>query len=320
MENDEKKTSTKLNKHEICGYGYSVVSPYFPTVYKHYRGKDAGEKLLNNLMREGAILTKKVKNANAPMIFSEKEEKTFMEATTCHICEKPLGDDINGRMDHLTNIKYWLEILNLDLRKIPTEKELKKAIKEFQGIKFTWNDIPVLKVKRKGKGKAEIKVGDDTKTVKLDELKKTEKYQEWIDVNEALANYIKKNDCRVVRDHCHFTGKFRGAAHNHCNRQYRKTYKIPVFMHNLKRYDGHIVFENLAKLKLNKSPKVMAKALESFLSIKVGTLEFKDSLQFLNSSLDKLVKNLKDKGVKEGKTLKDTFPNTYAFFKKSFNI
>ena len=145
-----------------------------------------------------------------------------------------------------------------------------------------------------------------------------EKYQELLNVNEALANYIKKNDCRVVRDHCHFTGKFRGAAHNHCNRQYRKTYKIPVFMHNLKRYDGHIVFENLAKLKLNKSPKVMAKALESFLSIKVGTLEFKDSLQFLNSSLDKLVKNLKDKGVKEGKTLKDTFPNTYAFFKKKF--
>ena len=61
-------------------------------------------------------------------------------------------------------------------------------------------------------------------------------------------------------------------------------------MHNLKGYDGHIIFENLAKLKLNKAPKVIAKSLESFLSIKLGTLEFKDSLQFLNSSLDKLVK------------------------------
>ena len=127
-----------MNKHEISGYGYSVISPYHPTVYKQYRGKDAGEKLLNNLMREGAILTKTVKNANAPMIFSEKEEKTFMEATTCHICEKLLGDDINGRMDHLTNIKYWLEILNLDLRKIPTEKEWKKAIKEFQGMIYLY--------------------------------------------------------------------------------------------------------------------------------------------------------------------------------------
>ena len=89
-------------------------------------------------------------------------------------------------------------------------------------------------------------------------------------------------------------------------------------MHNLKGYDGHIVFENLAKLKLNKAPKVIAKSLESFMSIKLGTLEFKDSLQFLNTSLDKLVTNLKDKGCKEKKHVKDTFPNTYAYFKQNF--
>ena len=55
------------------------------------------------------------------------------------------------------------------------------------------------------------------------------------------------------------------------------------------------------------------------MSIKLGTLEFKDSLQFLNSSLEKLVKNLKDKGLKEEKSIKDTFPNTYAYFKKDWN-
>ena len=156
---------------------------------------------------------------------------------------------------------------------------------KFQDIKYTWKDIPVLKVNKKGKGKVQIQMKKETKTVKLSELKKTSKYQKFVDANEALANYIKKNDCRVVRDHCHFTGKFRGAAHNHCNRQFRKSYKIPVFFHNLQRYDGHIVFENLAKLKLNKAPKVIAKSHESFLSIKLGTLEFKDSHQFLNSSL-----------------------------------
>ena len=55
------------------------------------------------------------------------------------------------------------------------------------------------------------------------------------------------------------------------------------------------------------------------MSIKLGTLEFKDSLSFLNSSLEKLVNNLKDKGIKEGKSIKDTFPNTYAYFKKDWN-
>ena len=216
-------------------------------------------------MKEGAILTKRIKNANAPMIFGEKEAKVFKEATDCHICEKPLEDDINGRMDHLSNMKEWLEINELDIRKVPTEKELDKVLNEYEDVKYTWKDNPVLKVTKKVKGKVQIQMKDETKTVNLSELKKTEEYQKLFDANNALKNYIKKNDCRVVRDHCHFTGEFRGAAHNHCNRQFRKIYNIPVFMHNLKGYDGHIVFENLAKLKLNKAPKVIAKSLESFM-------------------------------------------------------
>merc|ERR1711936_1234434 len=152
VEDVNNKNSRKLNKHQISGYGYTVVSPYYPTVYKKYRGKDAGEKLLKNLMKEGAILTKKIKNANTPMIYGKKEKQAFMEATECHICEKPLEDDVNGRMDHLTNIQHWLEILNLDIRKIPIEK----AMNEFDGIKYTWRDSPVLEIKKKGKVKVII--------------------------------------------------------------------------------------------------------------------------------------------------------------------
>ena len=57
------------------------MSPYYPSVYKKYRGKDAGEKLLKNLMMEGANLTKKIKNANAPMKYEENEKQAFMQAT-----------------------------------------------------------------------------------------------------------------------------------------------------------------------------------------------------------------------------------------------
>ena len=35
-----------------------------------------------------------------------------------------------------------------------------------------------------------------------------------------------------VRDHCHVTGKYRGAAHNECSRNFRLTHKIPVIFHN----------------------------------------------------------------------------------------
>ncbi len=40
-----------------------------------------------------------------------------------------------------------------------------------------------------------------------------------------------------VRDHCHLTGKYRGAAHNYCNLNYSFTGRIPVILHNLRGYD-----------------------------------------------------------------------------------
>ena len=35
-----------------------------------------------------------------------------------------------------------------------------------------------------------------------------------------------------VRDHCHYTGKFRGPAHNICNLRYKTPKEIPIVFHN----------------------------------------------------------------------------------------
>ena len=48
-----------------------------------------------------------------------------------------------------------------------------------------------------------------------------------------------------VRDHCHLTGKFRGAAHNTCNLKYKVPKFIPVIFHNLSGYDCHLFIKNL---------------------------------------------------------------------------
>ena len=48
-----------------------------------------------------------------------------------------------------------------------------------------------------------------------------------------------------VRDHCHYTGKFRGAAHNSCNLKFAKPTFIPVIFHNLSGYDSHLFIKNL---------------------------------------------------------------------------
>ena len=53
------------------------------------------------------------------------------------------------------------------------------------------------------------------------------------------------NDDEKVRDHCHVTGKFGGAAHLSCNINLQLTKKVPVIFHNLRVYDSHLIFDEL---------------------------------------------------------------------------
>ena len=48
-----------------------------------------------------------------------------------------------------------------------------------------------------------------------------------------------------VRDHCHYTGKYRGAAHSICNLRYRIPKEIPVMFHNGSTYDYHFIIKQL---------------------------------------------------------------------------
>ena len=50
-----------------------------------------------------------------------------------------------------------------------------------------------------------------------------------------------------VKDHCHYPGKYRGAAHDICNLRYKIPKEIPVVIHNGSTYDYHIIIKELAK-------------------------------------------------------------------------
>ena len=54
-------------------------------------------------------------------------------------------------------------------------------------------------------------------------------------------------DC--VRDHCHLTGRYRGAAPHNCDLNYKFSNRIPVVLHNLRGYDSHLIMQGLGKLK-----------------------------------------------------------------------
>ena len=105
------------------------------------------------------------------------------------------------------------------------------------------------------------------------------------------------NDDEKVRDHCHVTGKFRGAAHWSCNINLQLTEKVPVIFHNLKGYDTHLIFCKLDKfnVKISLIPNGLEKYLAFFLNKNLVVI---DSMQFMNFSLDKLVKNLTDEDFK----------------------
>ena len=50
-----------------------------------------------------------------------------------------------------------------------------------------------------------------------------------------------------VRDHCHYTGYYRGAAHSNCNLRYKTPKEIPVVFDNGSLYDYHFTIKVLAK-------------------------------------------------------------------------
>ena len=100
-----------------------------------------------------------------------------------------------------------------------------------------------------------------------------------------------------VRDNCHVTGRFRGAAHNKCNINLRLPRKLPIIFHNLQGYDGHLIFKELNNF--NVDIEVIIKGIDKYMSIIVNRhIAFTDLLQFYNGSLDTLASNLQDEDFK----------------------
>ena len=123
--------------------------------------------------------------------------------------------------------------------------------------------------------------------------------------NEEVQMFQNAINCHIcgfelgadrVRDHCHLTGKYRGAAHNECNLNYSFTGRIPVILHNLRGYDSHLIMQGLGKLK-NKEINCIPNNTEKYISFSIDKLDFIDSLQFMNASLERLVSNLSKNGA-----------------------
>ena len=129
----------------------------------------------------------------------------------------------------------------------------------------------------------------------------------------------KEFDGDKVRDHCHYTGKYRGALHSKCNLRLKRTRTIPVIGYqNLSRYDSHLFVKKLADtvggvdcipqnaekyISFNKNVHVDT-IVRNEKKVKVySRLKFVDSFRFIQSCLASLVKNI------------DKFEHTSRYFK-----
>ena len=124
-----------------------------------------------------------------------------------------------------------------------------------------------------------------------------------------------KNDNKV-RDHCHYTGRYRGAAHNKCNLNYSKPKDVPVFFHNLSGYDSHLFIRSLASPNPKEYIECIPNNEEKYVSFtknkivgkytnkkgevkhKTFKIVFKDSLKFMRSSIEALANSLPEDGFK----------------------
>ena len=75
------------------------------------------------------------------------------------------------------------------------------------------------------------------------------------------------------------------------------TNKIPVIFHNLRDYGSHLIIKEISKFDVKVS--VILNGLEKYMAFTINrNLVFIDSMEFMNSSLDSLVKNLLDNDFK----------------------
>ena len=121
----------------------------------------------------------------------------------------------------------------------------------------------------------------------------------------------KKKKHIKVRDHDHYIGKYRSAAHLTCNLRYSTQIDIPVFFHNGANYDFNLIINELAKefrseircIPLNTNTympfsmpikKKIKEQKEQKKKVITYNLKFIDSAKHMNSALSTLVNNLSE--------------------------
>ena len=301
-ESKNKSYTEKTEWHEACGYSYIVVrSDGEVTGSKVYRGENAVKEFLNGILQEETKIRESLATPK-PIVMTDEDWKEYKNAKNCHICNKSLIKD--EYLDSLPVFKIeeggessyrgqWHKRCYYNV-----QKQQQKEQKIKKEVMIEENDIIELKneTEKKDNGIITLK--------RVTEKKDQEMAKEQVNCYFCEKPLLQKNFRDAVKDHCHITGRYRGAAHNACNLKMGikpKTDQIPVVFHNLRGYDAHHLMQAMPNLQ--KEVKCVANNMEKYITFSVGGLRFIDSLNFLQGSLDSLVRATPKESLKITSTI-----------------
>ena len=108
---------------------------------------------------------------------------------------------------------------------------------------------------------------------------------------------------KKVKDHCHYTGEFRGAAYSKCNLNYKVQKEIPVITHNAT-YDTHFIIINLLAIEFKDELICIGDNTVKYITFSIpikkelnngktvtNKIKFIDRFRFMQTSLSELVGN-----------------------------
>ena len=288
---------TKPDKHtEFCPYCNKKVNvkDFFENHLKDCYKRASGEGSLIKLPEEGS--TMKFKN------FKNKLERPYIVYADCEASLQKLQNTKGNN----TELLHKHEVNSCCFYFVCTYDSSQNIMKTFDGDNCIEEMI--------------IELYRISETC-IQEMKKN---QDLVMSKEDNKKFFSAKHCSICnecfkegetkcRDHDHRTGQFRGATHQKCNINYFNNRYLPVVFHNLRGYDSHLIIKKAHDIsnKLN-NPKfdIIPNSYEKFMSFNIGNLKFIDSLQFMPSSLEKLVVNLYDE--------KDKYHN-FNHMKKYYN-
>ena len=223
--NKEKSYTMKTDYHDVNTYSYTVVrSDGEVSGPKVYRGKNAVVTFFNAILQEEVKIKESLATPK-PIVMTAEDWEKYNNATDCHICNKSLIKD-----EFLDSLPVW---------RIEDDEGGEKCSYKGQGHKKCFNR----EKKKKQWGILKLQ----KLTEKKDQLEAKQQK------NCIFCDYPlpQKNYRDAVKDHCHITGRYRGAAHNNCNVKLYinpKTTPIPIVFHNLKGYDAHHLMQEMSQL------------------------------------------------------------------------